>query len=163
MRTTGRCMAKYDCIWVTCHSTAVYSLSQVVVNCTERMRHIETKFIGHPNDAQQFNLISRIGLDLPVLLADKIYSNRFPLMTLSAYIWQWDNKRQCRRINRAILKYRIVTKDTFLTANVCLVAKIVVRRKHLGLIELNKVRYSVTQICEKTQICLFVGHTGFIA
>jgi len=82
-------MAKYDNIWVTCHSAAVYSLSQVAVNCTERMRYIETKFIGHPNDAQQFNLMSRIGLDLPfsdqcVLLADKRYSNRFPLMTLSA-------------------------------------------------------------------------------
>jgi len=82
-------MAKYDDILVTCHSTEVYSLSQVVVNCTERMRHVETKFIGHSNDAQQFNLMSRIGLDLPfsdqcVLLADKIYSNRFPSMTLSA-------------------------------------------------------------------------------
>jgi len=61
------------------------------------------------------------------------------------------------------LKYRIVTKDTFLTANVRLVAKLVVRRKHIGLIELNKVRYSVTQIYDKPQICLFVGHTGFIA
>jgi len=82
-------MAKYDDILVTCYSTEVYSLNQVVVNCTERMRHVETKFIGHPNDAQQFNLMSRIGLDLPfsdqcVLLADKIYSNRFTLMTLSA-------------------------------------------------------------------------------
>ena len=89
IRINGRCMAKYDNILVTCHSIAVYSLSQVVVNCTERMCHVETKFIGHPNDAQQFNLMSRIGLDLPfsdqyVLLADKIYSNRFPLMTLSA-------------------------------------------------------------------------------
>ena len=75
-------MAKYNNILVTCYSTAVYSLSQVVVDCTERMCHVETKFIGYPNDAQQFNLISRIGLDLPfsdqcVLLADKIYSNRF--------------------------------------------------------------------------------------
>jgi len=88
MRINGQCMAKYD-ILVTCHSTAAYSLSQVKVNCTERMCHVETKFIGHPNDAQQFNLLSRIGLDLPfsdqcVLLADKLYSNRFPLMTLSA-------------------------------------------------------------------------------
>jgi len=89
MRINGRCMAKYDTVLVTCHSTAVYSFSQVVVNCTERKCHVETKLIGHPNDAQQFNLMSRIGLDLPfsdqrVLLADKIYSNRFPLMTVSA-------------------------------------------------------------------------------
>jgi len=52
----------------------------------------------------------------------------------------------------SLLKYRIVTKDTFLTANACLVAKLVVRRKHIGLIELNKVRYSVTQIYVKFQI-----------
>jgi len=89
MKINGRCVAKFDNILVTCHSTAVYSLSQVVVNCTERMCHVETKFIGHPNDAQQFNLMSRIELDLPfsdqcVLLSDKRYSNRFPLMTLSA-------------------------------------------------------------------------------
>ena len=85
----GRCMAKYDNILFTCLSTAVFSLSQVVINCTERMCHVETKLKGHKNDAQQFKLMSRIGLDLPfsdqcVLLADKIYSNRFPLMTLSA-------------------------------------------------------------------------------
>jgi len=36
--------------------------------------------------------------------------------------------------------------------NVRLVAKLVVRRKHIGLIELNKVRYSVTHIYEKSQI-----------
>jgi len=60
-------------------------------------------------------------------------------------------------------RYRIVTKDTLLTANVRLVGKLVVRRKHIGLIELNKVRYSVTHIYNKTQICLFVGHTDFIA
>jgi len=57
-----------------------------------------------------------------------------------------ENRRQCRRINRAISKYRIVTKDTFLTATVRLVAKLVVQRKQIGLIELIKIRYSVTQI-----------------
>jgi len=50
----------------------------------------------------------------------------------------------------------------FLTAYVRLVAILVVRRKHIGLIELNKVHFSVTQIYEKSHICLFVGHTGFI-
>jgi len=81
-------------------------------------------------------------------------------MTLSAKIRQWDNWRQCRHINRAMFKYCIVTKDTFLTATVRLVAKQVVRRRHIGFIELNKVRYSVTQLFEeKTNSNPFIfGH-----
>jgi len=135
--------------------------SQVVVDCTGRIRHIETGFLGHQNDAQQFNLMSKIGHDLPfpdqcVLLADKIYPNRFPLMTpyTSAQIRRRDNRRQCRRLNRTISKYRIVVehaiaeikaykcvssiwrhKRHFLAATVRLVAKLVVRRKLIGLIE----------------------------
>jgi hypothetical protein len=55
-----------------------YSIhSQVVIDNTGEIRHIECGFLGHQNDAQQFRLMRQIGQDLPfpqncVLLRDKI-------------------------------------------------------------------------------------------
>ena len=76
----------------------------------------------------------------------------------SAQIRWWDNRRQCRRLNgtnpKSKSKYRIVVehaiaeikaykcmaliwhyKKHFVIATVCLVAKLVVRRKLIGMIE----------------------------
>jgi hypothetical protein len=54
----------------------------VVVDNTGKICHIQSGFLGHQNDAQQFRLMPQIGhnqeLDFPqnvVLLADKIYPN----------------------------------------------------------------------------------------
>jgi hypothetical protein len=58
--------------------------TQVVVDNTEKIFHIQSGFLGHQNDAQHFRLMPQIGhnqeLDFPqnvVLLADKIYLNGY--------------------------------------------------------------------------------------
>ena len=58
--------------------------SQVAIDNTGEIRHIECGFLGHQNDAQQFRLMRQIGQDLPfpqncVLLRDKIYPNGHPV------------------------------------------------------------------------------------
>jgi hypothetical protein len=62
--------------------------TQVVVDNTGKICHIQSSFLRHQNDAQHFRLMSQIGhhqdLDFPqnvVLLADRIYPNGYPLMT----------------------------------------------------------------------------------
>lgn len=92
--------------------------TQIIVDNNGCIRHIETGFLGHKNDAQQFDLMTRIGQDLPflencVLLADKIYPNRHPLMTpyTSAQIRRMDNRRQARRFNRFVAHYRIAVEQ----------------------------------------------------
>lgn len=50
------------------------------------IRYVESGFLGHTNDAQQFGLMRQVGNDLLFpeecyLLGDKIYSNRGPVLT----------------------------------------------------------------------------------
>jgi hypothetical protein len=45
------------------HHHAIHS--QVVIDNTGEIRHIECGFLGHQNDAQQFRLMRQIGQDLP--------------------------------------------------------------------------------------------------
>ena len=63
--------------------------TQVVVDNTGKICHIQSGFLGHQNNAQHFRLMPQIGhnqeLDFPqnvVLLTDNIYPNGYPLMTL---------------------------------------------------------------------------------
>ena len=60
--------------------------TQLIVDTSGTIRHVESGFPGHLNDAQTLGLMQYIGTDLPfppecVLLADRIYLNRDPLMT----------------------------------------------------------------------------------
>jgi hypothetical protein len=92
--------------------------TQVVVDYTGKICHIQSSFHRHQNDAQHFRLMSQIGhhqdLDFPqnvVLLADRIYPNGYPLMT--PYIRRQLNvrpdnvRRKCRKLNRLITEYRV--------------------------------------------------------
>ncbi|CAG2254071.1 unnamed protein product [Mytilus edulis] len=97
--------------------------TQVVIDNLGKICYIDAGFVGHQNDAQQFAMMRSIGrnaeLDFPegiVLLADKIYPNRYPLMT--PYTRQQiqrkpDNlKRRCRKINNLIKEYRVTVEHS---------------------------------------------------
>ena len=92
--------------------------TQIVADTDGNICFISSGFPGHLNDAQQFNLMTQIGGDqLPfpdqcILLADKIYPNRYPLMT--PYTAQQIARRQdlleqrkCRKLNRLINSARV--------------------------------------------------------
>jgi hypothetical protein len=50
------------------------------------IRHVESGFLGHQNDAQQFSLMSyRIKREDCFILGDKIYPNRYPIITLYSH------------------------------------------------------------------------------
>ena len=97
--------------------------TQVVVDTSGKICHVESGFLGHQNDAQQFAMMPQIGqnkeLDFPdglVLLADKIYPNGYPLMT--PYTRQQLNrkpehlKRKCKKLNNLIKEYRVAVEHT---------------------------------------------------
>ena len=69
--------AKYHCI-----------STQIIIDNTKRLRFVRSGFLGHCNDAQQYQLLPRIGHDEELhfpenlcLLADSIYPNQYPLLT----------------------------------------------------------------------------------
>jgi hypothetical protein len=136
--------------------------TQIVIDNTGQIRHVESGFLGHQNDAQQFMLMQQIGGQLPfpdncVLLGDKIYPNRHPVMTpFSAPQLRrkvGDDRRRAYRLNRYISRYRINVEHAIaemktyqsistvwrhpryrLSQIVRIVAKLVCRRKDIGLI-----------------------------
>ena len=60
--------------------------TQIIIDNTGRIRHVESGFPGHMNDAQHFRLMQRIPVYLSfpdncVLLADSIYPNGYPILT----------------------------------------------------------------------------------
>ena len=92
--------------------------TQVVINNKGEICFIESGFLGHQNDAQQFMFMRQIGKDVSLqfpdncfLLGDKIYPNRHPVMT--PYTRQQIArkpeclKNKCRKLNRLISEYRI--------------------------------------------------------
>ena len=90
--------------------------TQVVVDTTGYIRYVESGFLGHQNDAQQFGLMRQIGRDLPfpddcVLLGDKVYPNRYPPMTAYSATQlarkHGRHRRQCQKFNRYVRKYRV--------------------------------------------------------
>lgn len=91
--------------------------TQVIVDNEGIVRHVESGFPGHLNDAQQFNLMTQIGgpqLPFPgdcILLADKIYPNRDPIMTpyTTQQIRRRDarQQRKCSKLNRLIQRNRV--------------------------------------------------------
>lgn len=92
------------------HYHAIHS--QVVIDNTGEIRHIECGFLGHQNDAQQFRLMRQIGQDLPfpqncVLLGDKIYPNGHPVITPFT---QAQIRRKPDRLQRICRKFNITLK-----------------------------------------------------
>lgn len=67
------------------HFYAIHA--QIIVDNLGKIRYIKCGFPGHQNDAQRYALLPNIaGRELPfpeecVLLADKIYPNRYPIVT----------------------------------------------------------------------------------
>ena len=62
--------------------------TQILIDNKKHIRFVRSGFLGHQNDAQQYALLPSIGpgqeLDFPrdcVILADKIYPNRQPIIT----------------------------------------------------------------------------------
>jgi hypothetical protein len=99
------------------HYHAIHS--QVVIDNTGEIRHIECGFLGHQHDAQQFRLMRQIGQDLPfsqncVLLGDKIYPNGHPVITpfTQAQIRRKPDRlqRKCRKFNRTLSEYRVLVE-----------------------------------------------------
>lgn len=92
--------------------------TQVLVDNQNHIRLIRSGFLGHQNDAQQFNSLPQIGHGLPLnfppdcyLLGDKIYANRYPVVTPFKR-HQLRNKtrrerRKCQKVNRRIGECRI--------------------------------------------------------
>lgn len=90
------------------------------------IRFIESGFTGHFNDDQTFNLIRRIGEELPfpdncVLLGDKLYPNGEHIMTpyTTAQIARKDGimLRKCRKLNAHILLYRVIEEHAIAEIN----------------------------------------------
>jgi len=87
--------------------------TQVIVDCLGNIVHIHSGFLGHTNDAQSFSLMAPIGpgqhLSFPQnlrILADRIYSSRYPLLT--EYKKDQIRRRpvpirgRCKRLNKII-------------------------------------------------------------
>jgi hypothetical protein len=99
--------------------------TQVSIDNQLNIRHIESGFLGHNNDAQTFRMMTNIGdgeiLDLTrncVLIGDCIYPSRHPLVTpyTSEQILQQPNhiRPQYRRLNRELRRRRVyVTRVLF--------------------------------------------------
>ena len=88
--------------------------TQVVVDNNSKIRYIESGFPGHLNDAQQYRLMNDIGNVLPfpndcILLGDKIYPNRHPILTefTELQLRQRDDRLRCRKLNKYIRQYRV--------------------------------------------------------
>ena len=85
--------------------------------------HVESGFLGHINDAQQFMLMAKIGpgeaLDFPDelnILGDKIYANKYPILTAftSAQLARKQGRelRKCRQFNKYIKTYRVIVEHS---------------------------------------------------
>ena len=90
--------------------------TQIIVDTQGIIRYVESGFLGHQNDAQPFMLMQQIGRDLPFpdncfFLGDKIYPNRYSVMTpyTSAQMnrKQERMRRQCRLLNKYIRNDRV--------------------------------------------------------
>lgn len=94
--------------------------SQVIVDNGGLIRHVESGFLGHQSDAQQFYFMRAIGgPELPFpdecyLLGDKIYPNVHPIMTqhTSPQLRRMppQRRRKARKLNRCISANRIAVE-----------------------------------------------------
>ena len=69
------------------HFHAIHT--QVIIDNAGYICYAEARFLGHQNDAKQFTMMQQIGVNGPlhflkdcILLADQIYPNRHPTVTL---------------------------------------------------------------------------------
>lgn len=84
--------------------------------------HLESGFLGHQNDAQQFFLMSyKIGRGLPFpldcfILGDKIYPNRCPIITPFSQhqivTRNHQDQRKRRKFNTIVSFYRTLVERT---------------------------------------------------
>lgn len=92
--------------------------TQVIIDNNLNIRHVESGFRGHNNDAQVFHMMTPIGdrmtLDIPpdcFLLGDCIYPSAHPVITpfTNAQILRQPlhNQHTLRVFNRTLRKYRI--------------------------------------------------------
>jgi hypothetical protein len=100
------------------HYHAIHA--QVIVDNVGKIRYIKCGFPGHQNDAQQYALLPDIaGRDLPfpddcILLADKIYPNRHPVVT--PFTSQQINRetpqvrRKYKKYNRILSSHRSIVE-----------------------------------------------------
>lgn len=136
--------------------------TQIIVDNAGTIRFIQSGFLGHLNDAQQFAMMDQLGTDLPFpqmcyLLGDKIYPNRGNVLTqyTAQQIGrkQGVERRKCLKFNRYVKRYRIGVEHAIATLKVyksvasiwrhprpdlpsvtCICAGLVCRKKELGLI-----------------------------
>ena len=137
--------------------------SQVIVDNCGQIRYIECGFMGHLNDAQQFALMPKLGTDLPfpdecIILADKIYPNRHPIVTpySAAQIRQRNahQRRQSRRLNRIIQRYRICVEHAIAELKVYRAVGTVWRHRRRALPRV--VTICAGLVCRKKQIGLIM-------
>ena len=103
------------------HFHAIHA--QIVVDCFGKIRLVECGFLGHQNVAQQFILMREIvyGKELNFspdcyLLGDKIYPNRYPILTPYTRP-QVDRKARhmrlkCIKFNSKLNEYRLLIERT---------------------------------------------------
>ncbi|KAL4232432.1 hypothetical protein ACF0H5_007125 [Mactra antiquata] len=93
--------------------------TQVITDANGIIRYVESGYCGHLNDAQQYGLMHRIGIDISFpedvcLLGDKIYPNRGPIMTqyTADQLTRKDPlmRRKCRKLNSLIKQYRVTVE-----------------------------------------------------
>ncbi|CAG2189081.1 unnamed protein product [Mytilus edulis] len=89
--------------------------------CMESFCYVESGFLGHQNDPHQYRMMRQIGANAPlnfpeecVLLGDKIYHNRHPVITpftRQQITRKPDHqKRKSRKFNRVIAEYIIIVE-----------------------------------------------------
>ena len=141
--------------------------TQIIVDNCGMIRYIQSGFVGHLNDAQQFALTDQLGTDLEFpdncyLLGDKIYPNRGNVVTqfTAQQIARkpGNQRRKCLKFNLFVQRYRIGVEHAiaelkthksvgslwrhprpYLSSVTCICAGIVCRKKRTGA---NFIRFS---------------------
>lgn len=96
--------------------------AQIIIDNSGLICHLESGFLGHQNDAQQYSLMSyKIGRDLPFpldcfILGDKIYPNRYPIITPFSQhqivTRNHQEQRKRRKFNKIVSSYRTLVERT---------------------------------------------------
>jgi len=137
--------------------------SQVIIDNTGMIRHVESGFYGHQNDAQHYRLMTRIPDELPFpdtcfMLGDKIYPNGFPILTPyyapQLRRRQGDDRRCCRRFNRYHRKYRALVEHAIGQLKVYMCVNAIWRHKRTRLPRV--VRICAALVCRRKEIELIM-------
>lgn len=135
--------------------------TQVIVDIEGVVVYVESRFLGHMNDAQQHALMLQVGTDLEFppecnLLGDTIYPNRYPILTTysAAQLARKRDRerRQCRKFNQYVRTYRVSVEHAIREIKCYRVIGCIWRhpRHLLGRI----VKLCTGLVCRREQICL---------